>query len=382
MKRRRTSLPPTPTPSFCFGAVFETHLTITLSISCLLLQPRSKFLLNPVRLTPPLMMAATFKYQPMGLRSWDIHVFAPGSSGKFGRFLSMRFACNTRQHKSRLIHASISHASVVDPSPLSVSHDSSTESTLILIRHGESLWNEKNLFTGCCDVPLTKRGVEEAIEAGKRISYIPVDIIFTSALIRAQMTAMLAMTQHHQKKVPIIIHNESEQATTWTQVYSEKTTKQSIPVITAWQLNERMYGELQGLNKQETAERYGQEKVHEWRRSYDIPPPKGESLEMCSQRAVAYFKDFIEPQLKSGKHVMVAAHGNSLRSIIMYLDRLTSQEVTSLELSTGIPLLYIYKEGKFISRGSPVGPTEAGVYAYTQSLAVYRQQLDEMSHCN
>ncbi|RZB96815.1 2,3-bisphosphoglycerate-dependent phosphoglycerate mutase [Glycine soja] len=258
---------------------------------------------------------------------------------------------------------------------------SEAESALILIRHGESLWNEKNLFTGCCDVPLTNRGVEEAIEAGQRISYIPIDMIFTSALIRAQMTAMLAMTQHSQKKVPIIIHDESEQATTWTQVYSEKTTKQSIPVITAWQLNERMYGELQGLNKQETAERYGKEKVHEWRRSFDIPPPKGESLEMCFQRAVPYFKDFIEPQLKSGKHVMVAAHGNSLRSIIMYLDGLTSQEVTSLEISTGIPLLYIYKEGKFNSRGSPVGPTEAGVYAYTQSLAVYRQQLDDMSSC-
>ncbi|RDX93022.1 hypothetical protein CR513_24776, partial [Mucuna pruriens] len=313
-------------------------------------------------------MAATFKYQPTGLHGWGIDASAPGSSRTFGRFLSMRFACNTRQNKLHHIYASISHAPVVDPTSLSISHDSSTESTLILIRHGESLWNEKNLFTGCCDVPLTKKGVEEAIEAGKRISYIPVDMIFTSALIRAQMTAMLAMTQHHQKKVPIIIHNESEEATTWTRVYSEKTTQQSIPVITAWQLNERMYGELQGLNKQETAERYGQEKVHEWRRSYDIPPPKGESLEMCSERAVAYFKDFvrIEPQLKSGKHVMVAAHGNSLRSIIMYLDRLTSQEVTSLELSTGIPLLYIYEDGKFNSRGSPVGPTEAGVYAYTQ----------------
>ncbi|KAL2343034.1 hypothetical protein Fmac_004319 [Flemingia macrophylla] len=322
-------------------------------------------------------MAAAVKYQPTRLLG---HVFAPGSSRSFGRSLSMPSASrNTHHHKLNLIHASISH---VDPTPLSISDDSSTEteSTLILIRHGESLWNEKNLFTGCCDVPLTMRGVEEAIEAGKRISYIPVDVIFTSKLIRAQMTAMLAMTQHHRKKVPIIIHNESEQAKTWTQVYSEKTTKQSIPVITAWQLNERMYGELQGLNKEETAERYGKEKVYEWRRSFDIPPPQGESLEMCSQRAVAYFKDFIEPQLRSGKHVLVAAHGNSLRSIIMYLEKLNSQEVTNLELSTGIPLLYIYKEGNFISRGSPVGPTEAGVYAFSQSLAVYREQLDEMSH--
>ncbi|BBH05675.1 Phosphoglycerate mutase family protein, partial [Prunus dulcis] len=178
------------------------------------------------------------------------------------------------------------------------------------------------------------RGVDEAIEAGKRISNIPIDMIFTSSLIRAQMTAMLAMTQHRRKKVPIITHNESRQAKTWSQIYSGDTKKQSIPVVTAWQLNERMYGELQGLNKLETAERYGKEQVHEWRRSYDIPPPSGESLEMCSQRAVAYFKE----------------------------------HVISLELSTGVPLLYIHKEEKFMRRGSPVGPTEPGVYAHTKYL--------------
>ncbi|XP_006428159.2 2,3-bisphosphoglycerate-dependent phosphoglycerate mutase 1-like [Citrus sinensis] len=255
----------------------------------------------------------------------------------------------------------------------------SIESALILIRHGESLWNEKNLFTGCVDVPLTKKGIEEALQAGIRICNIPIDVIYTSTLIRAQMTAMLAMTQHRHKKVPIITHNENEQANLWNQIYSKETKKQSIPVTPAWQLNERMYGELQGLNKQETAERYGKELVHGWRRSYDIPPPNGESLEMCSKQAVAYFREHIEPQLQSGKHVMVAAHGNSLRSIIMYLDKLTSQEVINLELSTGIPLLYIYKEGRFMKRGSPVGPTEAGVYAYTETLALYRQELDEMS---
>ncbi|XP_077213614.1 2,3-bisphosphoglycerate-dependent phosphoglycerate mutase 1-like [Tasmannia lanceolata] len=288
--------------------------------------------------------------------------------------------------KLGVIQASTSHTSVVDPVSLPSSNNTSdsrkksNETALILIRHGESLWNEKNLFTGCVDVPLTKKGVEEAIEAGKRISNIPVDMIYTSALIRAQMTAMLAMTQHRRKKVPIIMHNESEQAKAWSQVFSEETKKQTIPVITAWQLNERMYGKLQGLNKQETADRYGKEQVHQWRRSYDIPPPNGESLEMCAQRAVAYFKEHIEPQLLSGKHVMIAAHGNSLRSIIMYLDKLTSQEVISLELATGIPMLYIFKEGKFIRRGSPVAPSEAGVYAYTRTLALYRQKLDEMLH--
>ncbi|KAF0933041.1 hypothetical protein E2562_013795 [Oryza meyeriana var. granulata] len=187
---------------------------------------------------------------------------------------------------------------------------------------------------------------------------------------QAVMTAMLAMMQHRRKKVPIVVHSESEQAHRWSKIYSEETKKQSIPVITAWQLNERMYGELQGLNKQETADRFGKEQVHEWRRSYDIPPPNGESLEMCADRAVAYFKDQIVPQLVAGKHVMIAAHGNSLRSIIMHLDKLTSQEVISLELSTGIPMLYIFKEGKFIRRGSPAGPSEAGVYAYTRPASV------------
>ncbi|KAJ3695792.1 hypothetical protein LUZ60_001169 [Juncus effusus] len=287
-------------------------------------------------------------------------------------------------HRSSPVRASSSPSPVINPlikSPsFTTSNNSSkksNESALILIRHGESLWNEKNLFTGCVDVPLTKKGVEEAIEAGKRISNIPVDVIFTSALIRAQMTAMLAMTQHRRKKVPIILHTETEQAQKWGEVYSEDTKKQSIPVITAWQLNERMYGELQGLNKQETADKFGKEKVHEWRRSYDIPPPNGESLQMCSQRAVAYFQNQIEPQLLEGKNVMIAAHGNSLRSIIMYLDKLTTKEVISLELSTGIPMLYIFKEGRFIRRGSPAGPTEPSVYAYTKNLALYRQKLDE-----
>ncbi|RZR89382.1 hypothetical protein BHM03_00017085 [Ensete ventricosum] len=286
--------------------------------------------------------------------------------------LLRRGDCYPRSWKLSVVHASSSHSSVADPVQIpsnnnsSDSHKKSCEASLILIRHGESLWNEKNLFTGCVDVPLTEKGVEEAIEAGKRISNIPIDMIFTSSLIRAQMTAMLAMSQHRRKKVPIIIHNESRQAQKWSQIYSEETNKQSIPVITAWQLNERMYGELQGLNKQETADRFGKDKVHEWRRSYDVPPPNGESLEMCAERAVAYFREQIVPQLLTGKNVMIAAHGNSLRSIIMYLDKLTSQEVINLELSTGIPMLYIFKDGKFIRRGSPIGPSEAGVYAYTR----------------
>ncbi|PON61608.1 Phosphoglycerate mutase [Parasponia andersonii] len=341
-------------------------------------------------------MAATAFHQAIGTLQIQSHslglrqeisdgaVRLPLKSFKLELGLSKRACYGSGQRKLSVIQASASQTSVADPvlSPskknTNESWKKSNEAALILIRHGESLWNEKNLFTGCVDVPLTKKGVEEAIEAGKKISNIPIDMIYTSALIRAQMTAMLAMTQHRRKKVPIVIHNEGEQARAWSQIFSEDTKKQSVPVIQAWQLNERMYGELQGLNKQETADRYGKEQVHEWRRSYDIPPPNGESLEMCAKRAVAYFKDTIVPQLLSGKNVMIAAHGNSLRSIIMYLDKLTSQEVISLELSTGIPMLYIFKEGKFIRRGSPVGPSEAGPYAYTRTLALYREKLDEM----
>lgn len=282
-----------------------------------------------------------------------------------------------RQRSRNLILASASPSS-----PLLEKHTtpakSTSEAALILIRHGESLWNQKNLFTGCVDVPLSQRGVEEAIHAGRRISNIPIDLIYTSALIRAKMTAMLAMTQHRKQKVPVIIHDEDERAIAWSKIFSSGTTEEVIPVTTAWQLNERMYGELQGLNKKETAERYGIQKVHEWRRSYDIPPPNGESLAMCAERAVAYFKEEIEPQLTAGKNILIAAHGNSLRSIIMYLDKLTSQEVIDLELSTGIPMLYIAKGGKIVRRGSPTCPQTVGVYAFTSNLARYRQQLDSL----
>nr|PNR39214.1 hypothetical protein PHYPA_019492 [Physcomitrium patens] len=200
------------------------------------------------------------------------------------------------------------------------------ESALILIRHGESQWNSKNLFTGCVDVPLTEKGVNEAIEVGKRINELPVDLIFTTALIRAQMTAMLAMTQHHQQNVPVILHNESYRARTWSRIFREDTDDEVIPLIAAWQLNERMYGELQGLNKKETADKFGVEKVYKRRRSYDNPPPKGESLEMCAKRAVHYLVEMIIPHIEAEKNIMVAAYGNSLRAIIMYLESLTPQE--------------------------------------------------------
>lgn len=221
---------------------------------------------------------------------------------------------------------------------------------LILLRHGQSMWNELNLFTGWVDIPLSERGVQEALEAGRKIRDIPIDLIFMSSLMRAQMTAMLAMSVHSSGKVPLVLHKNEEKLDTWSYIYSKTATQQTIPVITAWELNERMYGELQGMNKAETAEKYGAEQVHIWRRSYDVPPPNGESLEMTAKRAIPYFENNILPEVKKGRNVFISAHGNSLRSIIMYLDGLTREEVLRLELPTGVPILYEQRNGVIAKR--------------------------------
>lgn len=218
---------------------------------------------------------------------------------------------------------------------------------LILMRHGQSQWNLHNLFTGWVDIPLSTLGVEEALEGGRRIQNEPIDIIFTSTLIRAQMTAMLAMTLHHSGKVPVIYHAEEKGFENWTSIHSPIAAQQTIPVIRAWELNERMYGELQGMNKKELADKYGKEQVQIWRRSFDVPPPGGESLQMTAARSIPYFKEKILPHLEQGQNVFIAAHGNSLRSIMMELDHLSPQDVIHLELATGLPIIYYYENGKF-----------------------------------
>lgn len=221
---------------------------------------------------------------------------------------------------------------------------------LILMRHGQSQWNLYNLFTGWVDIPLSTAGVEEALEGGRHIQNEPIDIIFTSTLIRAQMTAMLAMTTHHSNKVPVILHPGEGHLEEWGQIYSSNTASKTIPVIRAWELNERMYGELQGVNKKELADKYGKEQVQIWRRSFDVPPPGGESLQMTAARSIPYFEQNIVPCLKQEQNVLVVAHGNSLRSIIMNLDSLSPQEVVHLELATGLPIIYQYENGKFIKQ--------------------------------
>ena len=221
-------------------------------------------------------------------------------------------------------------------------------SKLILMRHGESSWNNRNLFTGWVDVPLTKKGIREAIDGGNLISDIPIDVIFMSTLMRSQLTAMLAMSQHSTEKVPVVMHEEGNKIGDWSQIYSEDTKIQCIPVYIAWELNERMYGELQGLNKAATAEKYGKDQVHIWRRSYDVAPPNGESLELTAARTIPYFEEQVVPHLDSGKNVFISAHGNSLRSIVMQLDGLSRDEVLKLELGTGVPIVYSYQNGEFI----------------------------------
>lgn len=218
---------------------------------------------------------------------------------------------------------------------------------LILIRHGESEWNNKNLFTGWVDIPLSGKGIEEAIQAGELIKALPIDIIFTSTLIRAIMTAMLVMNQSESKKIPHIRHPHEGRLERYNRSFSEESAEALLPVHKSWQLNERMYGELQGMDKDEMRKRFGEEQVHIWRRSFATPPPSGESLKMTAERTLPYFEQEIVPQCREGKNVLVAAHGNSLRSIIMALDSLSEDEVVALELKTGVPVLYEFQDETF-----------------------------------
>ena len=187
---------------------------------------------------------------------------------------------------------------------------------LILIRHGQSVWNAENRFTGWTDVELSERGVGEAERAGDLLSEIRFGVVHTSGLIRAQKTAEIIMSRNN--------------------------VSGKIPVMKDQRLNERHYGDLQGLNKAGTAEKHGAEQVHIWRRSFDVPPPGGESLKMNAERTIPYFEEEIVPDLKDGKNVLVSAHGNSLRSIVMHIESISPEEIVSLEIATGTPMFYKY----------------------------------------
>lgn len=215
---------------------------------------------------------------------------------------------------------------------------------LILLRHGQSLWNAANKFTGWVDVPLSEQGRAEATIASCKLknNKYHIDVCFTSMLFRAMETAVICLTECDEicgGKTPIIKHDATDEDWHGWDKY-EGSPEEELPIYPCSCLDERYYGELQGLNKTQTAEKYGKEKVHEWRRSFSVPPPGGESLEDTMKRALPFFQDRILTHLKHGDNVLVAAHGNSLRAIIMSLDNLTPEEVTQLELATGVPIIY------------------------------------------
>ena len=230
-----------------------------------------------------------------------------------------------------------------------------TMASLILMRHGQSMWNAANLFTGWVDVPLTQVGIDEAIAGGKKLADVQIDEVHTSTLIRAQMTAMLALSQHKSGKTPVLQYvdsgdpmSENEQKMVeWSQMHDDADDSNILPVYVSWQLNERMYGDLQGMNKQATRDKFGDEQVKIWRRSYDTPPPNGESLELTAYRTIPYLESVLLPRYEQGKNLFVAAHGNSLRSIIMHLEGLSKEEVLGLEVPTGVPMIYELHDGQW-----------------------------------
>jgi 2,3-bisphosphoglycerate-dependent phosphoglycerate mutase len=212
---------------------------------------------------------------------------------------------------------------------------------LILTRHGQSLWNAANKFTGWVDVPLSERGRAEATIASTKLREYRVDVVFTSKLIRAIETAVCILTECDDicgGKIPIIQHEDDDPD--WKGLDNYDNPDEVLPIFTNAALDERYYGNLQGLNKAQTAAEYGADQVQLWRRSYDIAPPGGESLEDTQARVLPYFNETILPYLLQGKNVMIAAHGNSLRSIIMKLDKLSGEEVATLELGTAVPIVY------------------------------------------
>ena len=188
-------------------------------------------------------------------------------------------------------------------------------SQLVFVRHGQSEWNEKNLFTGWRDPDLTAKGIEEARAAGRALkaAQAKFDIGYTSNLQRAQKTCALLLEELQRSDLPVTRHEA---------------------------LNERDYGDLSGLNKDDAREKWGEEQVHIWRRSFDIPPPGGESLKDTAERVLPYFDAEIMPQIKAGQNILIAAHGNSLRALVMQLDGLTREEIIDVNIGTGEPYCY------------------------------------------
>lgn len=188
---------------------------------------------------------------------------------------------------------------------------------LVIVRHGQSLWNLENRFTGWIDIDLSPEGEKEAAKAADKLKVYKFDEAFTSDLTRAQRTLDIILDGIGQKNIPV----EKDKA-----------------------LNERMYGDLQGLNKDECRKNFGEDQVKIWRRSYDVPPPGGESLKDTADRVLPYYHSRIEPELRKGKNILISAHGNSLRALMMYLEKMSREEILNTEIPTGTPREYVFDD--------------------------------------
>lgn len=226
---------------------------------------------------------------------------------------------------------------------------------LILIRHGESVWNTRSVFTGWIDVPLTQSGIIEAAKAGHAVAGTDIDVVYTSALVRAMQTALIVLLGAQQKRTPYMIHNIFDRYSRRYHKLNKDIADNMIPVYRCWQLNERYYGELQGHSKSRIAELFGVEKVLSWRRGYRARPPKGESLRDTARRTMPFFNRNIMRELRAGKNVLISAHANSLRSIIMNLDNLSEEQVACLEIDTAKPIVYNF-DGKNMVREQTSAP--------------------------
>ena len=214
-------------------------------------------------------------------------------------------------------------------------------SKLVLVRHGQSQWNLENRFTGWMDVPLSEKGRNEAISAGKKLKDFEFDSIYVSHMMRAIQTLHYILLESNSKKTPIIYHEDEKIR---KREHHTGDTKKEIPIFMSVNLAERYYGNLQGLNKQKTREKFGNEQVHIWRRSYDIKPPGGESLKDTCLRTTPYLKKYIIKDLKQGKTVLISAHGNSLRAITKHIEKISDKDIPNVEIPTGVPIIYTFDE--------------------------------------
>jgi 2,3-bisphosphoglycerate-dependent phosphoglycerate mutase len=224
---------------------------------------------------------------------------------------------------------------------------------LVLIRHGESLWNGRNLFTGWVDVPLTQSGIVEASRASHLINDISFDVVYTSALIRSLQTAFIVLLADPKHRAPYLVHTSDFFHCRWYNRFCAAEHKNMIPVYRCWQLNERYYGDLQGLSKAKIADVFSVDKVVSWRKGYTERPPKGESLKDTSKRVLPFFNKVIMKQLEEGKNILISAHSNTLRSIVMKLEQMDEAQVVGLEVDTASVVIYNYDDNGFVREELP-----------------------------